>query len=390
MSLRVVDVTEFYSLRGGGVRSYLSAKNHILCQAGHLATVVAPGPPQRSTDSTVFVGGPPVPYDPTYHLLWRLDKIRVEVERRNPDVVEIHSPYLAALGVLRLRQGFRVRTCFWHSDFADTYGEILLARAPRRVLQAATAPAWSWVRAIGERVDATIVASRVQRNKLAAHGVPRVELVPMGVERSVFRPEARDEALRRALLGDAKILAVGVGRFAVEKRWPVVLEAVRRLAARKVPLTLALFGDGPERVRLEKEARDLPVRFYGFERDRAKLARAIASADVLLHACPYETFGIGVAEALACGTPVVVPAAGGAGEHATTFPDAAEAYPAGDAQACAEAALRVLSRSAEARAAAGRTAAARVPSVEDHFRALVELYGSLLERAGARSARSVR
>jgi alpha-1,6-mannosyltransferase len=247
------------------------------------------------------------------------------------------------------------------------------------------------VRSIGQRVDATIVASRVQQRKLAAHGVPRVELVPMGVERDVFRPDARDEGLRRELLGaDAKVLAVGVGRFAVEKRWPVVLEAVRRLRARGVPLVLALYGDGPERARMEAEAADLPVRFFGFEKDRKKLARAIASADVLLHACPYETFGIGVAEALACGTPVVVPDAGGAGEHAESHPDAAVAYAPGDAEACAEAAVRLLARSPEARTKAGREAALRVASVEDHFHTLVDLYRSLLARLDRRALPSLR
>ena len=49
------------------------------------------------------------------------------------------------------------------------------------------------------------------------------------------------------------------------------------------------------------------VRFTGFEKRREALASALASADVLVHGCPFETFGLGVAEAVACGLPVVAP-----------------------------------------------------------------------------------
>src|SRR5678809_1462989 len=44
ITVKILDVTEFYSERGGGVRSHLSLKGHVLCQWGHDHLVVAPGP----------------------------------------------------------------------------------------------------------------------------------------------------------------------------------------------------------------------------------------------------------------------------------------------------------------------------------------------------------
>ena len=44
------------------------------------------------------------------------------------------------------------------------------------------------------------------------------------------------------------------------------------------------------------------------------MARVFAAADVSLSVCPVETFGLAVLEALACGTPVVTAAIGGARE----------------------------------------------------------------------------
>jgi alpha-1,6-mannosyltransferase len=117
----------------------------------------------------------------------------------------------------------------------------------------------------------------------------------------------------------------------------------------------------------------------GFERDRGRLAAAVASADALVHGCPHETFGLGVAEALATGLPVVVPDAGGAAEVA----DAAcsEVYATGDARACARAVTSILARVARGRAelsAAAVAAAARVPTIEAQFAHAYEVYSELL------------
>src|SRR5579862_2595054 len=42
--VKIVDVTEFYSERGGGIRSHLTVRGHFLCQLGHEYVVMAPGP----------------------------------------------------------------------------------------------------------------------------------------------------------------------------------------------------------------------------------------------------------------------------------------------------------------------------------------------------------
>ena len=140
--------------------------------------------------------------------------------------------------------------------------------------------------------------------------------------------------------------------------------------------------DGPERRRLEAQARDLPdVIFMGFEKNRAELARALASADALVHAGPFETFGLVVAEARACATPVVVASSGAAGELVS--PECSEKYTACDATAFAEATERLLSRDASELKARCLAAAADVVSLEQHFRALLALYRELLVRPRA-------
>lgn len=337
----------------------------------------------------IRIAGPSFPYDPNYHLLWRIDKVRSIIRRERPDVLEIDSPYAAAAACATLpRRHFGIRTLVWHADFIDTYLRVTLERraslrgvAADRVLE----PLWAMVRLLAGRCDATFVAARWVADKLRVHGVPRVTLLPFGIERSVFSPEARREETRRALLDgkepqESTALLVGVGRLHPEKRWDVVLDAFAAVRKER-SARLVLFGDGPERAGIEARARAIggDVRVMGFVEDRATLAAALASADVLVHGSPYETFGFAIAEAMSAGLPVVVPDAGGAAEHADTA--SSETYPPGDRDGCARAILRLLARldadPAGLRANAAR-ASARFPTVREQFERTYEAYARLL------------
>jgi alpha-1,6-mannosyltransferase len=121
------------------------------------------------------------------------------------------------------------------------------------------------------------------------------------------------------------------------------------------------------------------VRFPGFEPDRARLAERLGAADLLLHGCPYETYGLGVAEAVACGLPVVVPDAGGAAD--SVDPASGETYRSLDAEACAAAAERLLARDRGQLRASALDAADRVPTMEQHFGAVLGTYDELLSEA---------
>ncbi len=360
--MKVVDVTEFYSERGGGVRSYLEGKEHILCQLGHQSILLAPGPPSKSTQTVHRLGGPPLPYDPTYHLLWRPDKIREATAAERPDVLEIHSPYVAAIGAMMARPGtFGIRTFVWHSDFIDTYERVLHVPIPL----------WGWVRRIARACATTFCASAWQVAKLARHGVT-AEHLPFGVDKETFRPRARAAPSS----GGARLVACG--RLAIEKRFDVVVDAMGRLPEAR----LVLYGDGPERARLEQRA-PKNVQFAGFVRSREELAEAFAGADAFVHGCPHETFGIAVAEAIASGTPIVVPDQGGASELAREA--FGERYASGDADACAAAIRRLLERDRTTLRDAAVAGARQILSTREHFGRLLARYEELLARAKSTS-----
>ncbi len=356
--------------------------------------MVAPGP--RDSEErfaggarVIRIAGPSLPYDPTYHLLWRVDKVREVIRRERPDVLEMDSPYVAAASALSMpRSAFGIRTFVWHADFIDTYLRTALERRMTpRAAAVLVEPLWAMVRRIARGCDATFVAGRWMAEKLRGHGLERVWHLPFGVERARFVPAARDPQLRRALLGRGKegaSLFVGVGRFAIEKRWDVVLDAFVAYT-RQRDAVLVLYGDGPERAALEARVngRD-DVRFMGFERDRDRLAASLASADALVHGCPFETFGFAVAEAMSVGLPVVVPSEGGAAELADDA--SAERYAPGDAAACARAMERLIERERVDREGMRRSAlraAEAIVSVEQQFALTYEAYRELLARRRA-------
>ena len=83
---------------------------------------------------------------------------------------------------------------------------------------------------------------------------------------------------------------------------------------------LLVVGSGPSEQLLKKQlTKDAPGKFkmLGHLTDREKLADLYANVDVFVHPNPREPFGLGPLEAMASGTPVVVPNAGGVLSYAT-------------------------------------------------------------------------
>jgi alpha-1,6-mannosyltransferase len=391
--MKVLDVSDFYSERGGGISCHLALKSHALVETGIDHRVVVPGScdETRVLESAVVAGqehtaqlirlrGAAQPYDVSYHFLSRLGRVGAVLREESPDVVELNSPYLAALGVFAAgrRHGW-VRTFFWHSNHIDTWARPALDRhLAKRLADRAVQPLWWLMRGVLDRCDAVITTTRWQTEVLQSRGVAHVHLIPFGVDKQTFNANRRSSPRRQELLGPDRQhaeLLVAIGRLSAEKRFDVVLDAFLRYRQRH-DAVLVVFGDGPEREALERRAAGCEdVRFVGFESNAERLATAFASADALLHGCPHETFGLAVAEALACGLPAVVPDAGGACENARG--PSAEVYRSGSGEACAAALDRLMSRPTASLREAALQHADSVREQADHFRDVVALYEEL-------------
>ncbi|MCF8493021.1 MAG: glycosyltransferase, partial [Sphingomonadaceae bacterium] len=205
--------------------------------------------------------------------------------------------------------------------------------------------------------------------------------IPMGVNAGVFSPGLRHLSVRRDLLArcnlpDTATLLLGIGRHTPEKRWPCVIDAVARVAAKR-PVGLVLIGNGHQQASVIEHVSGNPhIQLLEPVRNRTALATIMASCDALVHGSSAETFGLVASEALASGLPLIVPNGGAVADIA--LPDFSETYTPGNAHAAADAIMRLLDRDRDQLQYAAHRAAATARTLDDHFAALFQTYAQAI------------
>jgi glycosyltransferase involved in cell wall biosynthesis len=133
-------------------------------------------------------------------------------------------------------------------------------------------------------------------------GDEQVSLWSRGVDRALFSPDRRDSAWRRTQgWRDDDVVVLFFGRLVLEKGVREFISIVKRLEARGVPVKPLVVGAGPA----EQLFAALPNALLTGHLDGPELARAVASADVLIHPSRTEAFGNVVLEAMASGLAIV-------------------------------------------------------------------------------------
>lgn len=318
--MKICDVTQSYAPTGGGVRTYLHAKQaYVAEKAGdHTHVLIVPGSEDTVTRSesgvTYTVASPLVPGSKVYRLLHRSDKVLRILRGERPDIIESHCAYNLPWTALyhRRREPRTGVVGVYMTDLPKAYVEPVAGRMLGGWGGArATRAAERYVRSLYGRMDATVAISPALAERLEGLGVSGVECVPLGVDLGVFSPERRSEEVRARMgAGPDDTLLVYAGRLDGEKRAKLVMDAFEQLPE-ALGARLVLVGDGPFKEELRERAeRNGRARVVPFMDSREELAALLASSDIYVSAMPYETFGLSVIEAQACGLPVVGVAGG--------------------------------------------------------------------------------
>jgi alpha-1,6-mannosyltransferase len=392
--VKIVDVCEFYSPDGGGVRTYVHAKLALGGALGHEVVVIAPS---DRDDEVAFPGGgrlllvksPRLPFDPRYFMFWDAAPVHRLLDAERPDLLEASSPWRGAW-IARAWRGEAVRALFMHHDPLSAWAYRWLC-PPLNRAQADRCFAWFWryLRRMSEGFELVVCPAPSLARRLAAGGIAGTVTVPLGVDAGMFSPMLRDPDLRASLLrrcglGETATLLLAIGRHTPEKRWPCVIDAVAAVAAER-PVGLVLIGAGHQQAKILAHIGDNPhVQALQPIRDRALLARVMASADALIHGSAAETFGLVASEALASGLPLIVPNEGAVADIAR--PAFAETYAPGDARDAAAAIRRLLDRESGALREATLRAALATPTIDDHVRSLFAAYEAAVRRSRAHAA----
>jgi glycosyltransferase involved in cell wall biosynthesis len=209
---------------------------------------------------------------------------------RSPRVVCVGTRVLHTIAAELLRRAYRTRCA--NIQVVHGGADERLSYARKR-----------WLNHLGVK---QVAVSNYVRERMLAHGAD-------GRSVSVienFLTRVDQGGLNRLVTRGIRKVAI-VSRLDPIKRVDLLLDALD-LDESLRGIEFEVFGEGSEAEPLRSRAlaSHPNVRFLGFRTDVGERMRA---ADLLLHLCPEEPFGLAILEGMAAGLPVLVPNSGGAG-----------------------------------------------------------------------------
>jgi glycosyltransferase involved in cell wall biosynthesis len=212
------------------------------------------------------------------------------------DVVHTAAfPYfpLLAAALLRRRGGYHI-VVDWHEVWTRRYWQRYAGMVGGTI-------GWLVQRMCVRVPQRAFCVSQMHAERLTAEGYRGEPTVLPGMYAGPTRASSPAEV-------DAT-LVVYAGRHVKEKRLDALVLGFARALEERPELRLEIYGDGPERVRVESLVNDLQlaknVRVAGHQPEQ-EVAAALARAACLATASEREGYGLVVVEAAAHGTPSVV------------------------------------------------------------------------------------
>jgi glycosyltransferase involved in cell wall biosynthesis len=194
------------------------------------------------------------------------------------------------------------------------------------------------------KTDAVVAVSETAARRAAEFGL-RPEVIPNGIDLSIYVPPSDDGEVRRARgpLGwpQDRVVVLHTGALIRLKQPLGVIESFQRSnLSRNAVLVFA--GDGPLLVRCKQAAKDCPnIIFLGHRSDLPDLLRA---ADVVVSNSTSEGLPMALLEACACGLRILASDIEAHRYTAGLFPEQVDLFPVGEGSALTDR-LNALSRS---------------------------------------------
>ena len=225
----------------------------------------------------------------------------------------IHSHYwLSGVAAMRL-------ACYWnvpHVAMFHTLGRLKQLANPDIPEPAIRLEMEQRLIHDGDRIIAATNDERVQMIRYCGANASQVEVIPCGVDLTLFTPRDRREARAQLGFDQARPMLLFAGRLDPFKGPDLLLRAASLMQEKDAQIVIAggsLIDDG-DLQKLQSLAQDLHlsdrVLFLG-ARPREEMPLLYSAADITVVPSYHESFGLAAIESLACGTPVVATRAGG-------------------------------------------------------------------------------
>ena len=306
--MRLAFVTDSYHPTIDGVVSIVDSISKTLREMGHEVFIIAPDPgkDKRMDGVHYFPAIKFKMYEGYFVPIFPSNKIQI-LEEINPDVIHVYGIALMALkgfiSAHTLKKPCVITMTTMVTDAMEFYLPKFLPKDTTEKL------AQKYIVGLLNHMDAVVTHTEPVMTEMEMYGMkPRKKrIVPAGIDTNFYRPIEDVSEMKKKLGVEDKKLLVHTGRISYEKHVENIVISLKELDEN---IHLLLVGDGPARPDIEKIVLENNlqnrVHFTGFV-DKEDLPIYYNCADVCISNSRFETQGLSIMEAMACGKPIICP-----------------------------------------------------------------------------------
>lgn len=216
------------------------------------------------------------------------------IKHFQPDI--LHAHYATSYGFVGALSGF-------HPYIISSWGSDVM-KFPNKNFVAKSILKYNF-----RSADVLCATSYVIKDYISKISVKPVSVIPFGINTSVFKPYKR-----LSPFGEGHFVIGCIKSLETIYRIDVLIRAFASLEPNYPQLRLMLIGHGAQADKLQQLVKELRLQEKVVFTGRipySEVADYYNMLDVLVNISEYESFGVSVIEAMACGKPVVVSNVGG-------------------------------------------------------------------------------
>lgn len=380
--MKIAFFTDTYLPNTDGVVTYIVNYRRIFEEMGHEVYVFAPGTKKQKDEnkdprvhyfsSTTFK-----PY-PDYKIaLFPFISATNMIKEIKPDIV--HSHGIATTGIAAFQAARKINApaiASFHTMVSEGMHYITKKEDLQKLFESM---AWKYLGWYYSNFDKVIVPSNFSRAILEKQGIKNIVVKPAGLDLKSFHPNVEYEFIRKKYSIEGPMVLF-IGRLVVEKNLALLIDAAQKVVNRIPNVKFVIGGKGPA----EQYYRDMVKSkgladnfvFAGFVQS-GELPALYRAADVFAFPSFFDTQGLVVLEAMATGTPVVVPKESAPAEFVA---DGVSGYYFSDAQDFSEKILLAIENRGKLSKSA--VAEAKKHDLNACAKDLLEFYEAMLKSKG--------
>ena len=295
--LKIALICPYDIFKKGGVQTLIFNLKDNYKKQGHQVKIITPlirGGKNFNDDDIIFIGRSRdfnSPLHTTVQISASVDYdfINSILEENQFDIIHLHEPWVPFMSRQILVRSKAINIGTFHAKIPE--------RVISRTLVKVVNP---YLKSVLDYLDGLTAVSNSAKEYLTGLSSQNIEIIPNGIELKKFTFKENDQELCQRILY--------IGRLESRKGVKYLIDAYSEIYKINKSIELIIVGDGPNRSRLEIQAKVLgldKIKFIGAVDDQTKID-LLKSSDLLCSPAIFgESFGIVLLEGLASGLPIV-------------------------------------------------------------------------------------